>query len=293
MISLLAAGATSVPGWEPQPDVWLLIGLLAAGYWIAMVRLGPRLAPNPLQPASRLQMSTYALGVFATWVASDWPVHMVAERSLFSVHMTQHLTFSMIATPLLVMGTPAWLARWLLSPAWLLATVRFCARFIPAVVIFNVLLAVTHWPAFVDATLQSGLVHFFAHVAIFGAALVGWLPVLSPLPEIPRFTPPIQMIYLFTQSVLPIIPASFLTFGARPLYGFYNGTQRVWGFSVLDDQRAAGLIMKIGAGLVLSAMVGVVFFRWAAEEEASSRTSVHRRSRSTIPDDLVLETESR
>lgn len=293
MTAWIASGTTSVPGWEPQPDVWLLIGLLAAGYWVAMVRLGPRLAPNPLQPASRLQIVSYALGVFATWVASDWPVHVVAENSLFSVHMAQHLTFSLIATPLLVMGTPAWLARWLLSPRWLLASVRFCARFLPAVIIYNVVLAVTHWPAFVDVTLNSGLAHFLAHVVIFGSAIVVWLPVLSPLPEIPRLVPPLRMVYLFTQSILPTLPASFLTFGARPLYRFYEGTERVWGFSVLDDQRTAGLIMKIGAGLVLSGMIAVVFFRWAAEEEASFRSSVRRRPRSTIPDDLVLETESR
>lgn len=292
MTGWLAAGATSVPGWEPQPDVWLLIGLLTAAYWVALVRLGPRLAPDPTHPASRLQIASYALGVFATWVASDWPVHLVGETSLFSVHMTQHLTFSMIATPLLVMGTPAWLARWLLSPAWLLATVRFCARFVPALVIFNVVLAVTHWPAFVDVTLRNGLAHFLAHVVIFGSAIVVWLPVLSPLPEVPRLVPPMRMLFLFSQVLLPTIPASFLTYGAHPLYPFYEGTRRVWGFSVLDDQHTAGLIMKIGAGLLLSGLIAVIFFRWAAEDERMSRGPRRAAPRSTIPGP-VLETESR
>ena len=37
--------AVAFPKWTPHPDVWLIIGLLAAGYAIAIVRLGPRLAP--------------------------------------------------------------------------------------------------------------------------------------------------------------------------------------------------------------------------------------------------------
>ena len=34
--------AVRVPGWQAQPDVWLLVAGLAAGYWIAVVRVGPR-----------------------------------------------------------------------------------------------------------------------------------------------------------------------------------------------------------------------------------------------------------
>ena len=44
--------------------------------------------------------------------------------------------------------------------------------------------------------------------------------------------------------------------------------------TTLDDQQLAGLIMKIGAGLLLWAIIAVVFFRWASEEE---RTSTPRR----------------
>ena len=39
--------------------------------------------------------------------------------------------YSIIAAPLLLIGTPAWLARWLLSPRWLLAGVRWASRLDP------------------------------------------------------------------------------------------------------------------------------------------------------------------
>lgn len=93
------------------------------------------------------------------------------------------------------------------------------------------------------------------------------MPVVSPLPEIPRLAPPARMVFLFLQSVVPTLPASFLTFGSTPLYSYYEGVPHLWGMSTLDDQQVAGLIMKIGAGLLLWMIIAVIFFRWAGEEE--------------------------
>src|SRR5438105_4174806 len=144
--------AVSVPRWTAHPDVWLIVGLLGAGYAIAVTRLGPRV--SALRPVvSRFQAVCFSLGLVAMWIASDWPVHDVAERYNYSVHMVQHLVFSMVAAPLMLLGTPAWLLRWLLGPRWLLHAVRFLARFVPALVVFNVVLVVTHWPWMVDQSL--------------------------------------------------------------------------------------------------------------------------------------------
>ncbi len=265
-------GAAAIPAWEPQPDVWLLIAALAAGYWIAVVRVGPRFAVPGRPVVTRFQVTCWSLGVFATWLVADWPVHVVAEQMNYSVHMVQHLTFAMIAAPLLLLGTPAWLARWVLRPASTTFRVaRALSRFVPALVVFNVVLVVTHWPALVNESLQSGLVHFGLHALLFVSSLIVWMPVLSSLPEIPRLSTPMRGVYLFSQSVVPTVPASFLTFGAAPLYRFYEGLPHLWGLSTLEDQQVAGLIMKIGAGMLLWALITVFFFRWAADEERRQR----------------------
>ena len=39
------------------------------------------------------------------------------------------------------------------------------------------------------------------------------------------------------------------------------------GNHVLQDQQIAGLIMKLGMGLLLWAVIAVVFFRWPADEQ--------------------------
>jgi putative membrane protein len=262
--------AVAFPTWAPHPDVWLLVGLFAAGYAIGIVRLGPRWATPGLAVVTRFQITCWSLGVFAMWLASDYPIHDIAERYNFSVHMVQHLIFTMVVAPLLLLGMPAWLMRRVLSPRWLFDTVRTLSRFIPALLIFNVVLVFTHWPLIVNEALTSGWVHFLIHALLLVSSLIVWMPIVSPLPEIPRLAPVMQMLYLFAWSVVPTVPASFLTFGSSPLYKFYEHVPHLFGFTTLEDQQAAGLIMKIGAGLLLWGIIAVVFFRWASEEERAN-----------------------
>jgi putative membrane protein len=259
--------AVAFPAWEAHPDVWLLVGLLAAGYAIAVVRLGPRWSTPGLPVVTRFQVTCWTLAMVAMWVASDYPVHDIGERYNFSVHMVQHLMYSMVVAPLILLGLPAWLLRRFLAPRWLFDTVRTLSRFIPALVIFNVVLVFTHWPLIVDAALRSGWVHFGIHALLLVSSLIVWMPLVSPLPEIPRLAPVMQMVYLFLWSVVPTVPASFLTFGSAPLYKWYEHVPHLYGLSTLEDQQAAGLIMKIAAGLLLWAIIAVVFFRWASDEE--------------------------
>jgi putative membrane protein len=195
----------------------------------------------------------------------------LAERYLYSVHMLQHLLFTLGAAPLVLLGTPAWLARRLLSPKWLLGVVRGLSRPVVGLIQFNVVIVVSHWPAVVELTVRHHPLHFIAHAVLLLSALLMWMPVLSPLPEVPRAKPLAQMLYLFLQTVVPTVPASFLTFGKTPLYHIYATFPRLWDIPALDDQQAAGLIMKLGGGLLLWTVIAIIFFRWYAAEERRDR----------------------
>lgn len=255
--------------WTPHPDVWLLVALLGGGYAYAVRRIGPRRIGPGQRTASGGQIGAFGAGLTALWVGADWPVHDLAEGYLYSVHMTQHLLFTLLAPPLLLLGTPAWLAREILRPPAVYRVVRGLARPLPALVAFNALLVVTHWPALVDFTLRVEAAHFAVHAAIFSTALLMWCPVVGPLPEFRLQSPPAQMLYLFLQSIVPTVPASFLVFAERPLYRFYETVPRLWGLSAAEDQQIAGLLMKLGGGLLLWMVITVVFFRWLAAEEES------------------------
>jgi putative membrane protein len=270
--------AAGIPAWTPHPDVWLLVAALVVGYVVAIERLGPRYAAPGRPAVTRFQLVCFFLGIFALWLAADWPIHDVAEKSMYSVHMVQHLMFSMLAAPLMLLGTPAWLMRWILRPpSRLFRVVRWLARFVPALVLFNVVLVLTHWPVVVNQSLTSAPLHFTLHSVLFVSSLVVWLPVISPMPELPRLPPLARSVFLFAWSVVPTIPASFLTFGAHPLYSAYDHLPKLFGATALEDQQIAGLIMKLGAGALLWALIAVIFFRWAAEEERHNQPQLRRQ----------------
>jgi putative membrane protein len=251
-----------LPPFHVHLDVLVVMATLEGGYLLALGRLGPRFVAAGERPATRRQVVLYSLGVLTLLVAAEWPIHDLAEGYLFSVHMVQHTLISLVAPPLLLLGMPAWLLRWLLSPRWIHAVASQLTRPLIALINFNLVIAVTHWAPVVDLILNHHGVHLVAHVVLFVTATCMWWPVVSPLPEMPTLSYPMRMVYLFLQSLLPTIPASFLTFGTTPLYIFYATAPRVWGISAVTDQLIAGLIMKLVGGAILWGAIGVIFFRW-------------------------------
>lgn len=257
----------ALPAWHPHADVWLLVAVLGGGYAWAVRRLGPRSVHPIERPVTGRQVAAFVTGLAVLWVAADYPIHDLAERYLYSVHMTQHLLFSLVAAPLLLVGTPAWLLRRLISPPAVMRAVRFLTRPFIALVCFNVVVAVSHIPSVVALVGRSEPAHFAAHALLFLTALQMWTPVLGNLLELPALSYPGKMLYLFLQSLVPTVPASFLTFGRTVLYRAYEEAPRVTGMSALTDQLVAGLLMKLGGGLLLWAVIAWYFFKWSAMEE--------------------------
>ena len=269
--------------WHAHPDVWVLFGSIIAAYLVACRRhLRDTGESTPLR-----RRRLFVLGVAILWLGADWPIHDLAERYLYSVHMTQHLLFTLVAAPILIAGTPPWMLRRMLRPKAVKTVFRFLTRPLVALILFNSVLLFTHWPAVVTASVHSEWLHFGLHTALTLSALVVWWPIMSPLPELPALPAPGQMIYLFLQSLAPTIPASFLTFGTHPLYPVYATFPRIWGIGVLTDQLIAGLIMKLVGGAILWGFIAVVFFRWHAEEnrdgwDASKYRNVEHEIRSEL-----------
>ena len=263
-----AQEATAVLVWHPHPDVWLLVVGLLVGYVWAVTVLGPRRAAPGKPIATTGQKVSFLLGVIALLIAEDWPLHELAEDYWFSAHMVQHLMFAFVIPPLLLLGTPTWLLRGLLGTGARFKAFRVMTRPLIALVLFNGAVVAMHWPLVVDLQSNSAVFHLAFHSFLLGAALVMWSVVVSPLPELNRLSEPAKMLYLFLQSVVPTVPASFLTFADRPLYSFYESAPRLWGLSAGTDQMMAGLLMKLGGGLLLWSVIAVMFFRWSAKEDA-------------------------
>lgn len=196
-------------------------------------------------------------------VAADWPVHDIAEEHLYAVHMVQHLVITFIVPPLFLLATPAWLARLVvLEGGRASRALRRLAHPVVAGVVFNGLTALTHWSGVVQWSFDSGAFHYGIHLVLFLSALLMWVPVVAPLPEL-RMSVPGQMLYLFLMSVIPTIPAAWLTFAEGTVYKHYDDGFQAFGVTVRSDQQAAGLIMKLLGGFYLWSIIIVKFIGYS------------------------------
>ena len=269
--------AAVLPGASPwafsaHPEVFAEAISLGAAYWLALRTLGPRFVEPGEHTATRGQVWCFIGALFTLVVAEGWPVSDIALNYLYTAHMLQHLLFCLVFPPLLLLGTPHWLARSLVKRPVVWPLLKKATRPIPATMIFNAVLITSHWPSLLNITLHNQPVHIASHLILIGASLIMWWPVVSPLPEIKRLSYPGQMLYLFAQTIIPTIPASFLTFASSPLYHYYTTVPRAFGLSAISDTRISGLLMKLGMGGELWTIIAVIFFRWSSQEERSVRT---------------------
>lgn len=271
----MTGGLAAVDPWrfQPHPEVWLLVAaLIGLGYYAARV-IGPAAvggaggaggAGGPV--VTRNQKLCFAAGVALLWLAADWPMHDVAEEYLYSVHMVQHLLISFVVPPLLLLAMPGWLARLVVLDASRSAAVlRRLTHPIAAGVIFNAVQGLVHWGAVVELSARNGPFHYLVHLVVFFTALLMWFPVVGPLKEM-HLSEPGKMIYLFLMSVVPTVPAAWLTFAEGSVYPVYDHPIRLWGISVTADQQAAGAVMKVLGGAYLWTLIGIRFFRWSAAQ---------------------------
>ena len=260
--------------WHPHYDVWLVLGGIAVAYALAIRSRSAVEAIAERPPATRKQIVSFYVGLAVLWIGADFPLHELSEDYLFSMHMVQHTLFTLIAPPFLLMGMPKWLLRKILEPQWALRAARFLTRPLVGLIAFNAVIVITHWPTLVNLSVRSEPAHFFIHLVVFSVAMMMWFPVIAPLPELARLSEPSKMVYLFLQSVIPTVPASFLTFASTPIYSAYESMPRLWGMDAVTDLRVSGLIMKLGGGLLLWLAIAILFFRWSAKEERAQHEEV-------------------
>jgi putative membrane protein len=251
----------------PHPEVWLLVVGLGVLYTYAARVIGPKVVPAGTPAVTTVQWRWFALGLALLWVAADWPVHDIGEQYLYFVHMAQHTVLTLVVPPVMLLATPEWLARLVVGQGRVWAFVRRFARPVPAGIAFNGLALLSHWQVIVNGASSNGLFHYGMHSALVLTAVLFWIPVCGPFPEL-RISPPAQMVYLFVASIVPTVPGAWLTFAEGAVYSVYDIPDRLWGISVTSDQQIAGLLMKLGAGSYLWLLITVIFFRWASGHDA-------------------------
>ena len=136
--------------------------------------------------------------------------------------------------------------------------------------LFNVLAVLTHWTVIVTLSIENGPFHYLMHTLLFTSGLLVWMLICGPFPEL-HLSEPGKMIYIFVMSLIPTIPAAFLTASDGVIYRVYEHVPRLWFRTALEDQQFAGVVMKLVEGFYLWSIITVLFMRWMRDGQSKEK----------------------
>jgi cytochrome c oxidase assembly factor CtaG len=246
-------GQAVLLSWSIPPAASLALALTALLYLRGWILL--RHAGLPFLPIWRV--ASFLLGLFSVWVALASPLDTFSGFVL-TAHMLQHMMLMMVAPPLILLGSPLvplvrglpiFAAREFAGPFlnWRLSNRvgRALTHPIVALVLMGMAMFAWHTPRLYELALSSGSWHEFEHACFFLASLIFWWPVVQPWPSRPQWQRWAMVPYLLIADLQNTALSAILVFSDRVIYPSYAAVPRLFGFSALQDQAAAGAIMWV------------------------------------------------
>lgn len=187
---------------------------------------------------------------------------------LFSFHMTSMAISYLIVPPLLLLSIPKWVLQPILKTKILKKSISFFTHPIVSVILFNVVLSFYHIPIIFDYIMGNLVYMYIMNYVLLLLAFFFWWPLVSPLPELNEVSHLKKLGYIFAAGVLLTPACALIIFSKEILYETYQNAPTIFRiFQPLDDQQAAGIIMKIIQEIVYGIALCVIFMRWSKKEK--------------------------
>jgi putative copper resistance protein D len=193
----------------------------------------------------------FAAGLACATLPLVSPLDAAGDHTLLSAHMAEHMMLGDAAPALLVLAVRGPLLVFVV-PA---AVLRACARVSPlraalgflfrpgvSLCVWAAAFAAWHLPASYDFALRRSLVHDLEHASFLLAGLLVWAQLVDPARH-DRLSPAQRLAFagaLFGLGQL-LGDALLLSHPLYPAYAAVSG--RPFGWTALQDQQAAGLVM--------------------------------------------------
>jgi cytochrome c oxidase assembly factor CtaG len=226
-------------------------------------------------------------GLAVLFAALASPIDRYATL-LLSDHMLQHVLITMVAAPLLLLGTPVLLAlrvvgprtrRRLLLPILHSASVRVLASPLLGFATFAAVMWGTHVSTVYEAAVRDAGIHALEHGAYLASALLFWRPVVGLDPGPGRLSPPARILYMFLAMPVTALLGLAISASNHVLYPSYVGGASQLGVSALSDQHLAGTLMWTAGMFLMAPALGLVLLDWMRRDEQQVRRADARRAR--------------
>jgi cytochrome c oxidase assembly factor CtaG len=265
-----------VTNWDFDPYFIIVAGGITWLY-LSMVERVDR--AHPKAPFPRRRVVAFLAGMAVIAVALVSPIARY-DGDLFVVHMWQHILLTMVAAPLLLLGTPITLGlraarprvrRDVLLPVLHSRLLRALTFPVVAWLLFAAVMWGSHFSPLFNLALENVWLHRMEHLLYVTAGLLFWWPVVGLDPTPWRMAHPIRALYVFLQMPQNSFLALSIYNTDRVLYRHYLTSGRTWGPSPLRDQQLAGITMWIIGDLLFLAAVGFVIAGWVKAEELEAK----------------------
>lgn len=249
-------------------SLWVLPGLLLA--LVAALGLGVRTSSawdrSPHDSGRRAAFLWAGVAVLVLSLCA--PVAVIAQGGLLSAHMLQHVLVGALAPLLVLLAVPR-------------ATRGARDRRPVLRIVLNPFVAFGLWLASTIAWLVPDLHHevlsrpwvwVLQQVAVFGAGIILWAPVVDRIVDPPAwFRTGAKCAYMIGVWFAGVGIANVYWFSATPFYESHQAGAAAFGLSALQDQANAGTVMILAHCFISFGAIAVLFFRHAAERGLEQR----------------------
>jgi putative membrane protein len=234
------------------------IVFLAAFYALAAWRLERR-------PTQR-QVFFFCLLMVALLITFG-PLDELSDDRSFWGHMLEHSVQSWVIPPLFLLAMPDWMLRPFLMSRPIEPLARFFSKPLVAFLTFATIYVFAHDPPVFNLMTRDENFHIVVHLLfMLGGTILFW-PLLSPMPEFPRLSYPMQVLYIFLLMVPMTAVAAPITLAGSVVYPWYESGSHPFGLTPVQDQVIGGILMWVADSFYLMLIATMIFFRWARSDE--------------------------
>lgn len=255
---------------EPVPAALLIASSL-------LYLAGVRTLARRQQSWSAWRTASFQAGLALIWFVILGPVGSYDDVFFWS-HMIQHIVLTMIAAPLLLLGSPILLLLRASSRRirhdYLLPVLR--SRVVVGLtdprlswLLFAGMLIGTHFSPFYDYALYHPLVHdYVEHPLFLGTALIYYYPLLGHN-SVPRYIKPGIRVASLSLMMLPEVIVGYVIYSSQyVMYPFYVHVARPFPpHNPLLDEQLGGALMWAGAMIIGSIWISLAVLDWLRSEE--------------------------
>jgi cytochrome c oxidase assembly factor CtaG len=269
-----------VDHWSFDPFLVLAL-IVVVWHEIGLARLARRSRPERTRER-RIRSLWFYSGLVVLLVAVESPIDYWADV-YFWVHMLEHLLLMFAAPSLIVAGAPGQplldalpgqsgkaVTRSVLAGTWsrpIRAAFRFLSGPVVAVVFFNLVMVIWHFPALFDLAQNNSAVHIWLdHGSMLTAGVLFWLQFIPSPPFRPRVTILGKVAGLFATNVVMVVVAMALSiFATHSVYSVYGHTAGVTLPPYADQEIGGAILWVCGDFWAMPALIGA-FVRLLRDE---------------------------